>query len=77
MERLLLESMADILETEVEKLNLETEFKTEEYDWDSLKGYAILVMLEEEFQVEMPVDDFIEAKKIQDLFNYIHTHTDR
>lgn len=71
MESKLLENMAEILEVEVEELALETEFKLDKYDWDSLKGYATLVMLEEEFGVEMPVDDFIEAKKIRNLYKYI------
>jgi acyl carrier protein len=71
MEEKLLENMADVLETEPDELSLDTEFKVDEYDWDSLKGYAILVMLEEEFGVQMSVDDFIKAQTIRDLFGYV------
>lgn len=74
MEEKLIEYIAEILEVEEEELSLETAFKVDEYDWDSLKGYAMLVMLEEEFGVELSVDDFIEASTIQDLFDYIQAN---
>lgn len=67
----LIENMADILEVEVEELKLETAFKVEKFDWDSLKGYVMLVMLEEEFEVDMPVDDFIKAQTVGDLHEYV------
>lgn len=70
MEKILIENMADILEVETTELTLATEFKQDKFDWDSLKGYAILVMLEEEFGVNMPVDDFIEAKTVGEIFSY-------
>ncbi|MBN7774064.1 acyl carrier protein [Clostridium aminobutyricum] len=74
MDGKLIEHMAEILEVEQEELLLDTAFKADKYDWDSLKGYAMLVMLEEEFGIEMPVDDFIEAKTIRDLFDYIQVN---
>lgn len=70
MEERLIENVADILEVEPDELTLDTEFKVEKFDWDSLKGYAILVMLEEEFDKKVTVDDFIAAKTINDLLNF-------
>jgi acyl carrier protein len=67
MEEKLLESIADILEAEVCDIGLDTEFKKDEYEWDSLKGFAMLVMLEEDFGVKVSVDDFIAAKTTRDL----------
>lgn len=75
MEEKLLEQMADILEADIAELDLETEFKDDKFDWDSLKGYAMLVMLEEEFNIEMTVEDFIETKKIKDLYDYIQKNS--
>lgn len=60
-------NLADVLEVEPEELSLDVLFKDPKYDWDSLKGYAILVMIEEEFGVNVSVEKFIEAQTIKDL----------
>lgn len=70
MEQQLLENMAEILEVDPDKLTLQTVFRDDQFAWDSLKGYAVLVMLEEEFNVRVSVDDFLGAKTIQDLLNF-------
>jgi len=71
MEEKLLEELADILEAEPGELDLDTEFKVDRFDWDSLKGYAMLVMMEDEFGVEVSVDDFIASKTPRDLLALI------
>jgi len=71
MEEKLKNELADILETESKELDLDTEFKVDRFEWDSLKGYAILVMLEDEFGVQVSVDDFIAAKTVRDLLTFI------
>lgn len=70
MEQRLLENMAEILEIESEELTLQTEFRDDRFSWDSLKGYAVLVMLEEEFNTKVTVDEFLGAATIQDLLNF-------
>jgi acyl carrier protein len=72
MEQKLIEEMADILEVDASELTLDTVFKAPEYDWDSLKGYAIIVMVEDEFGKEISVDDFIEIKTIKELQTLIN-----
>jgi acyl carrier protein len=67
MEEKLLEELADILEVDAGEITLDTEFKTNAFAWDSLKGYAALVMLEDEFGATVSVDDFIAAKTPRDL----------
>jgi acyl carrier protein len=71
MEEKLLESMADILETDADALTLDTEFRADDFDWDSLKGYAILVMIEDDFGKSISVDDFVAAKTLRDLLSRI------
>jgi acyl carrier protein len=71
MEKKLLEELADILETEEGELTLDTPFKVDAFDWDSLKGYAILVMLEDEFAAAISVDDFIAAQTPRDLLAHV------
>ncbi|MDR0519080.1 MAG: acyl carrier protein [Clostridiales Family XIII bacterium] len=71
MEEKLIDLVAEVLETEHANLSLDTEFKTDEFDWDSLKGYAILVTLEEEFGVSIEVEDFIATKKVGDLLRLV------
>lgn len=71
MEERFIENMAEILEVEPERLSMDTNFKTNEFEWDSLKGYAMIVMMEEEFSVEISVNKFIEAKTVGDLYQYI------
>jgi acyl carrier protein len=72
MEERFIENMAEILEVEPEKLGMDTYFKTSEFEWDSLKGYAMIVMIEEEFDVQISVNKFIEARTVGDLFQYIN-----
>ncbi|MDR0520106.1 MAG: acyl carrier protein [Clostridiales Family XIII bacterium] len=71
MEEKLIELVADVLEAEPGALSLDTEFKTDEFDWDSMKGYAILVTLEDEFGASITVDDFIAAKRVGDLLGLV------
>lgn len=67
----LIAELAEILETDAAELSEETEFKQDRFDWDSLKGYAILLMIEEEFGRVISVDDFIGAKTVGDLMSLI------
>lgn len=71
MEKNFIGNIAEILEVEPEKLSMDTEFKTDEFEWDSLKGYAMIVMMEEEFNADVSVKEFIEVKTVGDLFKYI------
>jgi acyl carrier protein len=70
MEQQLLNNMAEILEVDADDLALQTDFRDKRFTWDSLKGYAVLVMLEEEFDTRITVDAFLSAKTIQDLLDF-------
>jgi acyl carrier protein len=71
MKEKLIELSAEILETEVSELTLDTPFRDDRFLWDSLKGFAMLIMLEEDFDTKVSVDDFIAAKTLRDLLSFI------
>lgn len=41
--------------------------------WDSLTGMAVLTMIEDDYKVAIPVDDFKQLKTVADLFNYVQS----
>ena len=67
MEKELIAEIADILEVDPEELSLETDFREDRFDFDSLKGYAMIVMIEDLFDTTISVDDFIASKTIGSL----------
>ncbi|MDR2457734.1 MAG: acyl carrier protein [Clostridiales Family XIII bacterium] len=71
MEDKLMDILAEVLEVEKNSLNLDTNFKHEKFSFDSLKGFAILVMIEDEFEINIPADDFVKIEKISELLDYI------
>lgn len=68
-----LEEIAEILETEVENISMETDFRKEIEDWSSMMGFAILVFLEDDYGVKMNVEEFLKKKTIQDLYDAVNT----
>jgi acyl carrier protein len=71
MEQQLLDIMADVLEVETNEISLDTDFRDDKFDFDSLKGYAILVMIEDDMGVQVSVDDFIASKTIGELLEKV------
>lgn len=61
--------IAEILEVNPEELSLETDFRNDTPYWDSLKGFGMLVLLEEDYGLKMPVDEFLECKTLADLYD--------
>ena len=39
--------------------------------WDSLTGMAVLYMIEHNYGVEIPVDDFLKLETPMDIYKYI------
>ncbi|MGA2406157.1 MAG: acyl carrier protein [Bacteroidales bacterium] len=39
--------------------------------WDSLTGMAVLVMIQEEYKIDIPVDKFKGLITVQDVYNFI------
>ena len=58
------EKIAEILETEM--VRPETEFRQVD-DFDSLKGFAIIVTIERDYGRRLSVDEFLNCSTIADL----------
>lgn len=71
MEKKFMGLIADILEVESEKISMETDFRADVPNWDSLMGFSVLVMLEEEFGVRLTVTEFLKCTNIKDIFDRI------
>lgn len=39
-------------------------------DWNSLKGFSVLVMLEQDYGREMSVDEFLKCETVLDLAKF-------
>ena len=42
--------------------------------WDSLTGMAVLTIIEDSYEVAIPVEDFRQMNTIKELFIYVESH---
>lgn len=63
-----LELVAEIFEVEMDEITENTVFREEIEDWSSLMGFSLLVMMQDEYGVNVSVDDFLKCKTIGDLY---------
>lgn len=63
--------IADILECEPDDISFDTDFREDVEDWDSLKGFSMLILFEEDYDKKMSVNEFLNCKKIKDLFDAV------
>ena len=59
--------IADILE--VDSVTPEFRFRTLD-DWNSLKGFSLMVLMEQDYGKEMSVDDFLGCETVNDLAKF-------
>lgn len=64
------EIIADQLGVSEDEVTLEASFK-EDLDADSLDLFELVMALEEEYDVEIPSDDFAELNTVGDVINYL------
>jgi acyl carrier protein len=67
MEKFILQ-ISEILEVERELLDLSTNFRADIPDWDSMKGFAIICMLDDDYGVRVNPQKFLEFNTIEDLY---------
>ena len=67
MERFL-ELVAEVFEVEPEDISMDTVFREEIDGFSSLVGFSLIVMMEDEYGVRIPVPEFLECKTIGDLY---------
>ena len=70
MEEKFLNVVAESLEVEVDEITMATEYKVYEA-WDSMAMMSLLMDLEEEFDVSIPIEKVGNVKNLQDLFDLI------
>lgn len=65
-----IEKMAEIMEVEPNELTAESEFRSA-CDFDSLMGFSMICMMEDEYGKRISVEDFMKSKTIKNLYQYI------
>lgn len=63
-----IELAAEAFEVEPEELTMETKFREEMDEYSSLVGFSLMVMMEEEYGVNIPSDEFLQCQTIGDLY---------
>ena len=63
--------IAEILEISADELTMQTDFRKCIDNWDSMKGFAILVLLEDDYNLVLEIAEFLECKTIGDLYGRI------
>lgn len=53
------------------KMSPDTDFR-QIASWDSLTGMAVLVMIKDEYGIDIPFDKFKGFLTVRDVFNYIN-----
>lgn len=72
MKKKLLYSIEECLDIEKNNLNLETKFK-ELPEWDSLSLLSFMVMLEDEFNVQINRHALDEINTVRDVLDFIES----
>ena len=70
MKEKFLQVVADSLEVEISEISMKTAYK--EYEpWDSMAMMGLLMDIEDEFDVSIPIEKIAGVKTLQDLFNLV------
>jgi acyl carrier protein len=70
MEDRFLKLFQEVLEKDDNSLSVEDEFRSLD-EWDSLAVLSVLAMINEEYDVTIPRNDFDKLRTIHDLYAYI------
>lgn len=69
-EQKFMEIIADALDVAVDELDFETDFRKDIEYFDSLKGFLMITLVEDEFNVKIPVEEFLKFKSVGDMYKY-------
>ncbi len=61
---------AQYIDADQIEMNPDTEFR-QIGTWDSLTGMAVLVMIHDEYGVDIPVESFRKLKTVKDVYNFL------
>ena len=63
-----IELVAEVFEVEPDDISMDTVFREEIEGFSSLVGFSLIVMMEDEYNVRVSVDEFLDCKTIGDLY---------
>ncbi len=63
-----LELAAEVFEVEPDEITMDTIFREEIDGFSSLVGFSLIVMMEDEYGVRVPVEEFLQCKTVGDLY---------
>lgn len=70
MEKEFLKFVADVMETDVSEISLETVYQ--EYEkWDSFMMLTLVMELEAEYGVSIPIESLGKVKTLADLYEFV------
>jgi len=64
-----LDFIADVFEVDPSEISMDTAFNVYE-KWDSLMHLRLIMEVEEEYDVEIPIDEAPNIKTLNDLYQY-------
>lgn len=64
-----LKGAAEILQVDVDSVGPGTRFREDVPDWDSLRGFAMLILLEDTYGLRTTEDAFMGCDTLGDLMN--------
>ena len=64
-----IELVADVFDIETSRVSMDKNFRTDFDNYSSMTGFALLVMIEDEYGVEIPEDVFLSCNTLEDLYN--------
>ena len=67
------EILKDTMDIDESKINLDAKLK-EDLELDSLDSVELIMSAEEEFGIEIPDEDVMNFKTVNDIVNYIEEH---
>ena len=65
--------LVETMDIEEEKITLDAELK-DDLNLDSLDSVELIMSAEEEFGIEIPDEDVMNFKTVNDIVNYIEEH---
>lgn len=63
-----IELVAEVFEVEPDEITMDTVFRQDIEGFSSLVGFALIVMMEDEYGVRVSVDEFLKCKTVGDLY---------
>lgn len=67
------EILKDTMDIDESKITLDAKLK-EDLELDSLDSVELIMSAEEEFEIEIPDEDVMNFKTVNDIVNYIEEH---